>query len=69
MLFRSLMNKRDPFTLAKAFLDLAVTLEYLETLGVPVLGWETNEFPAFYLRQSGLEIPRVDSVEEVACLL
>ena len=53
---------------AKAFLDLAVTLEYLETLGVPVLGWETNEFPAFYLRQSGLEIPRVDSVEEVASI-
>ena len=53
---------------AKAFLDLPVTLEYLETLGVPVLGWETNEFPAFYLRQSGLEIPRVDSVEEVASI-
>ena len=53
---------------AKAFLDLAVTLEYLETLGVPVLGWGTNEFPAFYLRQSGLEIPRVDSVEEVASI-
>ena len=35
-------------------------------MGVPVLGWETNEFPAFYLRQTGLEIPRVDSVEEVA---
>ena len=53
---------------AKAFLDLPVTLEYLETLGVPVLGWETNEFPAFYLRQSGLKIPRVDSVEEVASI-
>ena len=53
---------------AKAFLDLAATLEYLETLGVPVLGWETNEFPAFYLRQSGLEIPRVDSLEEVASI-
>ena len=53
---------------AKAFLDLAATLEYLETLGVPVLGWGTNEFPAFYLRQSGLEIPRVDSVEEVASI-
>ena len=53
---------------AKAFLDLPVTLEYLETLGVPVLGWETNEFPAFYLRKSGLEIPRVDSVEEVSSI-
>ena len=53
---------------AKAFLDLAITLEYLETLGVPVLGWETSEFPAFYVRQSGLEIPRVDSVEEVASI-
>ena len=54
---------------SEGFLDLPVTLEYLETLGVPVLGWETNEFPAFYLRQSGLEIPRVDSVEEVASIL
>ena len=53
---------------AKAFLDLSVTLEYLETLGVPVLGWQTDEFPAFYLRKSGLGIPRVDSVEEVASI-
>ena len=39
---------------AKAFLDLARTLEYLETVGVPVLGWHHDWFPAFYTRSSGL---------------
>lgn len=39
---------------AKAILDLPATLEYLETHGVPVVGFQTNEFPAFYSRQSGL---------------
>ena len=39
---------------AKAILDLSKTLEMLETLGVPVMGFETNEFPAFYSRNSGL---------------
>ena len=39
---------------AKAVLDLPKTLEALETLGIPVLGFETNEFPAFYSRNSGL---------------
>lgn len=39
---------------AKAILDLPATLEYLETSGVPVLGWRTNEFPAFYSASSGL---------------
>jgi pseudouridine-5'-phosphate glycosidase len=42
---------------AKAFLDLARTLEYLETAGVPVLGWQHDWFPAFYLRSSGLPVP------------
>lgn len=41
---------------AKAILDLPLTLEYLETQGVPVLGFETEEFPAFYTRESGLKV-------------
>lgn len=46
---------------AKAFLDLARTLEHLETLGVPVLGWRTDEFPMFWCRSSGLPVPhRID---------
>ena len=52
---------------AKSFLDLPKTLEYLETLSLPVLGWQTNFFPAFYLRSSGLSVSsRVDDVTEVA---
>ena len=52
---------------AKAFLDLARSLEYLETVGVPVLGWQHDWFPAFYTRSSGLPAPhRVESAEEVA---
>lgn len=55
---------------AKAFLDLARTLEYLETVGVPVLGWRHDHFPAFYTRSSGLSVPhRVDSAAEVAAIL
>ena len=41
---------------AKAILDLPLTLEYLETMGVPVLGYQTNELPAFYTRHSGLSV-------------
>ncbi|HKV38984.1 MAG TPA: pseudouridine-5'-phosphate glycosidase [Blastocatellia bacterium] len=41
---------------AKAVLDLPKTLEYLETLGVPVVGYQTNEFPAFYSRSSNLPV-------------
>jgi pseudouridine-5'-phosphate glycosidase len=41
---------------AKAILDLPATLEYLETVGVPVIGYQTDEFPAFYSRQSGLKV-------------
>jgi pseudouridylate synthase len=41
---------------AKAILDLPRTLEFLETWGVPVLGWQTAEFPAFYSRSSGLRV-------------
>ena len=52
---------------AKSILDLNLTLEYLETQGVPVLGWQTDELPAFYVRQSGLRLPhRVDDVEVLA---
>lgn len=52
---------------AKAFLDLPRTLEYLETAGVPVLGWRHDWFPAFYTRSSGLPVPhRVETAEEVA---
>ena len=55
---------------AKAFLDLAWTLEYLETKGVPVVGLGTDHFPAFYTRSSGLDVPvRVDSAEEAAAIL
>ncbi|MEO6653990.1 MAG: pseudouridine-5'-phosphate glycosidase [Ilumatobacteraceae bacterium] len=55
---------------AKAFLDLPRTLEYLETVGVPVLGWRHDDFPAFYTRSSGLPAPhRVDAASEVASIL
>lgn len=55
---------------AKAFLDLARTLEYLETVGVPVLGWRHDDFPAFYTRSSGLPVPhRVETADEVAAVL
>jgi pseudouridylate synthase len=55
---------------AKAFLDLARTMEYLETAGVPVLGWRHDWFPAFYTRSSGLPIPhRVESAAEIAAVL
>ena len=52
---------------AKSILDLPATLEYLETMGVPVLGYGTDEFPAFFSRHSGLKVSaRVDSPQEVA---
>jgi len=52
---------------AKAILDLRLTLEYLETRGVPVIGFQTAELPAFYSRESGLAVPhRADTAEEVA---
>jgi pseudouridine-5'-phosphate glycosidase len=54
---------------AKAILDLPKTLESLETLGIPVIGYQTDELPAFYSRQSGLSLDlRADSPEEVAAL-
>jgi pseudouridine-5'-phosphate glycosidase len=55
---------------AKAILDLALTLERLETDGVPVVGYGTDEFPAFYSRRSGLRTPlRADTPQEVAALM
>jgi len=55
---------------AKAFLDLARTLEHLETAGVPVLGWRHDWFPAFYTRSSGLPVPhRVEDASSVAAIL
>jgi pseudouridine-5'-phosphate glycosidase len=52
---------------AKAILDLPKTVEVLETLGVPIVGFRTNEFPAFYSRDSGLNVDiAVDSPEEAA---
>jgi len=54
---------------AKAILDLPRTLEMLETLGVPVVGYQTDEFPAFYSLSCGLPVSaRVDSAEEAAAL-
>ena len=55
---------------AKAFLDLAATLEYLETRAVPVLGWRHDWFPAFYTRSSGIRVPhRVQEASEVVAVL
>jgi len=55
---------------AKALLDLPKTLEYLETRGVPVVGYRTSEFPAFWSRSSGLPVPlRMDSASEIARML
>jgi len=55
---------------AKAILDLPATLEYLETMAVPVIGYGTSEFPAFYSRSSGLKLHhRVDTPGEAAALV
>lgn len=55
---------------AKSILDIGLTLEYLETNGVPVIGFGTDEFPAFYTRKSGFGVDyRVDSPMEVATAL
>jgi len=55
---------------AKAILDLPRTVELLETLGVPVLGLGTDEFPAFYRRSSGLRVDRrCETVDELAAVI
>ena len=52
---------------AKSILDLGLTLEYLETKGVPVIGYQTDELPAFYTRTSGFKVDyRIDTPEELA---
>ena len=54
---------------AKAILDLPATLEVLETMGVPVVGYQTDEFPAFYSRSSGLPVSvRADTPGQVAAI-
>ncbi|MFL0246137.1 pseudouridine-5'-phosphate glycosidase [Candidatus Clostridium stratigraminis] len=55
---------------AKSILDIGLTLEYLETNGVPVVGFGTEEMPAFYTRKSGFNVDyRVDTPEEVAAAI
>jgi pseudouridylate synthase len=51
---------------AKAVLDLPRTCELLETLGVPVFGFQTDQFPAFYSRESGLRVARFDNIDALA---
>ena len=54
---------------AKSILDLGLTLEYLETKGVPVIGFGTDELPAFYTRHSGFGVDyRIDTPEELAAV-
>lgn len=55
---------------AKSILDLPRTLEYLETLGVPILGYQTDNFPAFYSKDSGLPVDqRIDSPQQAATII
>jgi pseudouridine-5'-phosphate glycosidase len=55
---------------AKSILDIPLTLEYLETHGVPVVGYGTGEFPGFYVRSSGLKLEtRVETPDEAAAVL
>lgn len=54
---------------AKSILDLGLTLEYLETEGVPVIGYKTDELPAFYTRKSGFKLVQYsDKIEEIASI-
>ena len=53
---------------AKSLLDIPKTLEYLETMGVPVLGMDTNDFPAFYCRKSGCKVDCKVNVKEAAAI-
>ena len=55
---------------AKSILDIGLTLEYLETMGVPVLGYQTPDFPAFYARTSGFQVDcQVNSPKEIGDVL
>jgi pseudouridine-5'-phosphate glycosidase len=52
---------------AKSILDLGLTMEYLETKGVPVIGYQTDDLPGFYTRESGFKVDyRLDTIEEIA---
>ena len=63
-------NVTDVCAGAKAILDLPLTLEYLETMGVPVLGYKTKELPAFYTAHSGLNVDyEINSPEEAANII
>ncbi len=54
----------------KSILDIGLTLEYLETLGVPVIGYGTDEFPAFYTRQSGFKVNyKLDTAEQIGSMI
>ena len=54
----------------KSILDIGLTLEYLETHGVPVIGYQTDELPAFYARSSGFKVDyRLDSPEQIAAVI
>ncbi|MBT3319164.1 MAG: pseudouridine-5'-phosphate glycosidase [Clostridia bacterium] len=55
---------------AKSILDIGLTLEYLETKGVPVIGYQTSELPAFYTRKSGFNVDyKIDTPGEIATIL
>ena len=55
---------------AKSILDLGLTLEYLETKGVPVIGYQTSELPAFYCRKSGFAVDyRLDTPQQIAAAI
>ncbi len=55
---------------AKSILDIGLTLEYLETKGVPVVGFQTKEMPAFYTRKSGFSLDyKIDSAEDIAKMI
>lgn len=55
---------------AKSILDIGLTLEYLETQGVPVLGYQTNEFPAFFVQESGFSVShQVNDADEIARII
>ncbi|MEW8974499.1 MAG: pseudouridine-5'-phosphate glycosidase [Tissierellaceae bacterium] len=55
---------------AKSILDIGLTLEYLETMGVPVIGFGTEELPAFYTRRSGFKVDyRIDETRELASII
>ncbi len=54
---------------AKSILDIGLTLEYLETKGVPIIGYKTNELPAFYTRKSGYNVDyQIDTPKEIAAI-